>query len=226
MNLSRSVERIPSRAGGRQIMVIGAQEEEGTSSVAASLALLLSGRSARSTWLIDLDLIGNGQYSAFQGDFFRKTGRPGRAFDASLKSRPFYQVVPAVRTRNGVPQQTVKYLGVHQIDNTRLFVTHFRTELLQIGQKVQVNSTPDYWASLRKVTDWTVVDAPALQTSRAGLAVCRHMDGVIIVVRADETRVDQISSLITELESHGGHCLGVVANEVKADARFADRIAL
>ncbi len=207
-------------------MVIGADDGEGASSVAASLALLLGGRSSRSTWLIDLDLFGSPQYFAFQNHAFSHVGRPGRAYDASLNVKPFFQVVPELRTQNGNTQQRRKYLGVHQIESTRLYVSRFRTELVRDGQNVQFNSNPDYWRALRKVADWTVVDAPALEFSRGALAIARQMDGVICVVRTDDTPVDRITALRTEIEAHGGHCLGVVVNGVKADARFADRIAL
>lgn len=224
--LARSIERIPSRSGGRQVMVIGTDPDVRSSSVSASLALLMSGRSTKSTWLIDLDLLESPVFYAFQSNLFHRTGRPGRAFDGSLNTRQFYNVVPELRAREGRTQARPKMLGVHQIDGTRLMVSRFRTELLKQGQRVQINGTPDFWHALRNASDWAIVDAPALDDSRAGLAVCRHMDGVIIVVQADKTHVDEISGLRDEIEAHGGHCLGVVVNGVKADARFADRIAL
>jgi Mrp family chromosome partitioning ATPase len=225
-DLARSLERIPARNGGRQVMVIGADLEDDASSVAASLSLLMSGRASKSAWLIELDLVGNQQFHAFQNNLFRKTGRPGRAYDASLNVKPFFQIVPELRTRNGEKRVRPKYLAAHQIESSKLMVTRFRNELLHQGQRVQINSQADFWHRLRGVADWAVIDAPPLDFSRAGLAVCRHMDGVICVVTADNTKVDQITALRSEIETHGGHCLGVVVNGVKGDARFADRIAL
>lgn len=225
-DLARSLERIPVRHGGRQVMVIGADLDDDGCSVAASLSLLMSGRASKSAWLIELDLVGNQQFSAFQNNHFRKTGRPGRAYDASLNVKPFFQIIPELRTRNGEKRVRQKYLAAHQIESSKLMVTRFRNDLLHQGQRVQINSQPDFWHKLRGVADWAVIDAPPLDFSRAGLAVCRHMDGVICVVTADNTKVDQITALRSEIETHGGHCLGVVVNGVKGDARFADRIAL
>ncbi len=225
-NLTRSLERIPAKGGGRQVMVIGAEADESAPGVAASLALLLSGRSTKSTWLIDLDLSSNHQYFAFKSKLFDRTGRPGRAFDGSLNVKPFYNVIPELRTRNGQTQSRAKLLAVHQIEGTKLMVSRFRNESLGKNQHLQVNSSADFWTALRGASDWAVVDAPPLEFSRAGLAVCRHMDGVILVINADQTHVDQISALRDEIETHGGHCLGVVVNGVKSDARFADRISL
>lgn len=226
INVARSLERIPTRNGGRQILVIGATGEDDASSVAASLSILMAGRSSRATWLVDLDLIGNQQYYAFHNNEFRRTGRPGRAYDGSLNVKPFYQIVPQLKTRDGERKAQPKFLAVHQIESSRLMVTRFRSELLRKGQKVQITSQPAFWQKLRSVSDWSVIDAPPLDFSRAALAVCRHVDGVICVVTADKTSVDQITGLRSEIESQGGHCLGVVVNGVKGDARFADRIAL
>lgn len=226
VHLARSLERIPARNSGRQVMVIGAGLEDDAGSVAASLSLLMSGRASRAAWLVDLDLVGNRHYYSFQANEFPKTGRPGRAYDASLNVKPFFQIVPELRVREGKTSKPAKYLGVHQIESSRLMVTRFRTELLRQGQKVQITSQGEYWRRLREVGDWAIVDAPPLDFSRAGLGVCRHMDGVIFVVTADHTTADEITALRSEIESHGGHCLGVVVNGVKGDARFADRIAL
>lgn len=224
--LSRSLERIPGHQGGRQVMLIGTDEKVDTPSVAASLAIIMSGRSQKSAWLIDLDLVHNQQYRGFEGRTFSKLGKPGRALDASLNVRPFYQVHPQVRSQDGKVQRPPKLLAAHQVGTTQLYVTSFRAKGLKPGQKLNLTPAPDYWRQLRHVTDWAIVDAPPIEKSRAGLAVCRHMDGVVLVMQLDKTSVDEIHALRDEIEAHGGHCLGVVATGVKADARFADRFAI
>jgi hypothetical protein len=224
-DLGRALERIPSRGGGRSVMIMGARQGEGVSSVAASLAMLLSARSSRSTWLVDLNLMSNGQFNAFQKREFGRAGTPGRALDASLNQPPFYNVVPQLRTSNGQPKGQAKLLGAHQIENTKLFVTRFRSEYVKPGQKVQLRPNGEYWTALRRVSDWAVLDAPSIDVSRAGLAICRHVDAVVCVIKADKTRVDEINVLRDEIETHGGTCAGIVMNELKADARLADRFS-
>ncbi|MAI89707.1 hypothetical protein [Ponticaulis sp.] len=224
-DLVRGVERIPSRGTGRSVMVIAASAGEGTSSVAASLAVQLSGRCAKACWLMDLDLMGNDQYHAFNNNLFPRMGRPGRALDASLNVQPFYQLVPQVRASNGQTRPPAKLLGIHRVDNTNLFVSKFRKEYVKSGQRVQVRSGAAYWDSLRNVCDWAVLDAPALETSSAGLAMCRYVDAVVLVMRADKTEAEDLNGLRDEIEAHGGKCLGVVVNQIRSDARFADRFS-
>tara|TARA_B100000678_G_scaffold291608_1_gene309701 strand:+ start:2106 stop:2810 length:705 start_codon:yes stop_codon:yes gene_type:complete len=222
----RALERVSSGAGGRSVMLIGSNGGEGVSSAAASLAVLLSGRSSRGTWLIDLNLLGNGQYKAFERRMFSRMGMPGRAMDASLKTKQFYQVVPQLRSVDGRAQAPQKLLAVHKIENTNLFVTKFRGEYLNSGQKVQIRSGGDYWHALRRIADWTVVDAPSVNASSAGLAVCRYMDGVILVVEADQTEAAHVNSLREEIAAHGGQVIGVVVNQVRSDARLVDKLSL
>lgn len=224
-DLARALERVPSHAGGRSVMIMGSHPGEGVSSVAASLALLLSSRSSRSTWLVDLDIQSNAQFNAFQQRPFGRVGIPGRALDASLNQTPFYNVVPQLRSANGQTRASAKLLGAHQIDNTKLFVTRFRSEYVKPGQKVQIQSGGEYWAALRRVCDWAVLDAPSIDISRAGLAICRHVDAVVCVIRADKTRVEDINMLRDEIEAHGGTCAGIVMNEIRSDARLADRFS-
>lgn len=226
LELSRTLEKVPSHAGGRQIMVIGAGSGVGSSSVAASLGLLMAGRSQRSAWLIDLNLQQNVVFEGFTQHKFKRVGQPGRALDASLNTKQFYKVVPELRTQDGKTQGSHKYLGVHQIEGSKLYVSRFRTEHLKQGQKVQAVRSSSYWASLRRSVDWTIVDSPVLDLSRAGLAVVQDMDGVVIVMSADKTRVEQLNALRSEIESYGGHCLGIVVNKLKSDAYLADRIAI
>ncbi len=222
--LPRDLSRLGGERG-KTIMVIGANPDEGASSVAASLALLLAGRARRAAWLVDLDVAGQTQFRAFQAGFAGPAGRPGQAYEASLNAAPFYEVLPALRTANGETRQSGRLLVAHRIGATRLMVTRFRTERLRSGQRVQMRSNPAFWDGLKKIADWSIVDAPALETSAAALPLVRQMDGVILVFRADATNIRDVEIAQREVEGHGGRVLGLVMNEVRGDARLADRFA-
>ena len=218
-NVWRAASRLQAASGGgRSIMFIAARNGEGTTSVAASFALLAGRRSQKSAWLVDLDLRRNPAFQGFETGFAEGVGKPGRAFDASLRQEQIYAVVPRVAT-NGQD----KLLTAHEIEGERLLVTRFRNERLSQGQRVQVRKAPDWWQALRKVADWTVVDAPALERSPAGLAMVGEMDGVVLVVEADRTSAEDVINARREIEAHGGQVIGVVMNRMKADARLIDR---
>ncbi|MEM5518202.1 hypothetical protein WNY37_14680 [Henriciella sp. AS95] len=219
-----TASRLTPQSGGRCVMFISAREGEGTSSVAASFALMAARKSQKSTWLIDLDLRRNAMFAAFENGFVRDAGEPGRAFDASLKTDPIYTLTPPGVDR-GSPNAANKLFTVHEIKKTRLLVSRFRNEEMRAGQRVQLRTQPEWWRTVRRAADWVVVDAPALSRSPAGLAMAAQMDGVIIVMEADSTGAEELIGLRREIETHGGTVVGIVMNRMGADARFADRLA-
>ncbi len=220
-NVWRTASRLSSGSGGgRTVMFISARDGEGVTSMAASFACLACRRVERPAWLIDLDLRRNRLYKGFEEGFARGIGRPGRAYDASLRKTPIYSIVPRV-----VKGEDEKLLTVHEIEGARLMVTRFRNERLQKGQRVQVRTSPEWWQTLRKMADWITVDAPSLERSPAGLAMASQMDGIILVVEADATSAEDVVGARREIEAHGGNIIGVAMNRVGSDARFADRFS-
>jgi MinD-like ATPase involved in chromosome partitioning or flagellar assembly len=205
-------------------MFVSARDGEGTSSVAASYALLVSKRASKPTWLVDLDLRRNAMFRAFDKGFARGVDKPGRAYDAALRTEPICVATPAVAGEDN-KQGPQRLLGVHPIKNSRLMVTRFRTEKLRKGQRVQLRTRPEWWNRVRRIAGAVVVDAPSLSRSEAALAMASQMDGIFIVVEADATGADEVVALRDQLEAHGGYVAGVVMNRIGADADFADRLA-
>lgn len=221
-NVWRASARITSPRGSRAIMFISARSGEGATSMAGSFALLAARRAKRNAWLVDLDLRNNRAFKGFQSGFANGVGRPGRAYDASFGVEQMYQVFPKTVSRGGKRSTPEKLLTAHQIENERLMVTRFRDDRLRPAQRVHVCTQPTWWNTLRRAADWIVVDAPAIDRSGAGLAVASQMDGIVLVVRADETSAQDLTALRREVEIHHGNIIGVAINAVRGDARLAD----
>ncbi len=216
--LWRQATQMGSAKGGRMLLFVAAHAGEGTSSVAASFAQIAASRATRTAWLVDLDIRRNTQYTAFATGIVREAGRPGHALDASLGAEQIYTVAG-----HEADVSYGKLFNAHQIEGQRLLVTHFRNDRLAGGQKVQLRSAPGWWTALRAAANWIVVDAPALDRSRAALAFVAQADGVVLVVKADETSASDVAALRQDVEAHGGHVLGVVMNRLQDDARLASR---
>lgn len=209
--LWQAATRVTPRSGGRVLMFISAREGEGTSSVAASFALMAAARAGRMSWLVDLDLRENPLYTAFAKGILKGAGRPGHPLDASLGTQQIYSVTGS----ENVPALS-KLLTAHQIDGLRLLVTRFRNEHLVPGQRVQMQAAPAWWEALRRSADWAIADAPALSRSAAGLTFAPMADGVVLVVRADGTGADEVEDLRAAVEGAGGIVIGVVMNRLKS----------
>lgn len=221
-DLHRSLAQTPASDSGRSIMFISARAGEGASSVAASFALLAAEQAQRAVWLVDLDLKRNNLFNAFAvGPFAQAFGGVGPPYSAALKTQPFFTVEPEDPTTS----EGLGLFTAHRVGDTRLMVTQFDAARLKPNQSVRIRTQPSYWQTVRSVTDWAVVDAPALELAGAGLAIASQVDRVVIVVRADETTPAEIAALRREIEAHGGTVDGVVLNRQKGDARVADRFA-
>jgi Mrp family chromosome partitioning ATPase len=220
--LYRTLSLAPGPEGGRSVMFMSARAGEGVSSVAASFALLAAEQARRAVWLVDLDLKRNGLFNAFAvGTYAAAFGGVGPPYSAALKTQPFFSVEPE-------DPDTSAGLGLftaHRVGDTRLMVTQFDAARLKPGQAIRIRTQPAYWQTVRTVTDWAVIDAPALELAATGLAITSQVDRTIIVARADASTPAEIDSLRHEIEAHGGRVGGVVLNARKTDAAFADRLA-
>lgn len=217
-DLWRAASQLRSTRGGRVIQFISAHSGEGTSSVAASFALIAASRSTKTAWLVDLDVRKNPQYTAFSHGAIKDVSRPGHALDASLGAEQIYSV-----TGHENEPAYGKLLNAHQIQGLRLLITHFRNDRLSQGQRVQLRTAPGWWTALRAAADWIVIDSPATDRTRAGLAFVSQADGVVLVVKADETSAADVAGLKQDVELHGGQVIGVVMNRIQDDALIAAR---
>ncbi|MDJ0921514.1 MAG: hypothetical protein QNI84_10320 [Henriciella sp.] len=217
-HLERVTSRLePIEPGARAVMFVSVHEGEGTTSFATSTALSLADKAQKAPWLVDLDLEGNSVIAAFEKSLERGGRGPGRAFDASLRQPPIYTLTPKSDDRG-------KLFTAHEIEGTNMLVTRFRTERLAAGQRVSLVSEPNWWQTLRGITDYVIVDAPALDVSDAAHTVADQVDGIFLVVRADHTAQDEIMDACESLEASGGLVLGVAMNHVGSDAQIANRL--
>ena len=196
----RAALRVPPTSGARCLMFIAARQGEGTSSVAASFALMAAGHARKAVWLLDLDLRGNQAFAGFEDGFARGLKPPGRAYDASLRTDPIYTLVPPATTGRSAGVSR-KLLTVHEIPETRLLVSRFRNEELHPGQRVRLCDQPEWWEKVRKAADWIILDAPALDRSNAGPGMAARADGVVLVVEADSTGADDVVAQSTKESS-------------------------
>jgi hypothetical protein len=198
---------LASVAGGRgaAVMFIAARSGTGTSLVARGFAELAATRAPRAAWLLDLDLFANGQLKAMGGD---QAGWPG-PYDMTFGRVPFWRATP--RSADG--SQGEGAVVAYRAGQSKLFVSAFRREALQHGQTLQVAPATDYWRSVCGAIDVTVVDAPSMERSRAGLALVPDMDGVVLVIDGDAGDPADALELRDEVLGRGGACLGAVVVE-------------
>ena len=200
---------------GAAVMFVGAKHDVGISEVARAFAELAAGRAAKSAWLIDLDFFGPGQFSALGG---AQTGFKG-PYDMTFGVTPFWRAQP--RAPDGAQGEGA--VVSYKTTIPKLYVSRFNRAALAGNQKLQVTPAPDYWRAVRRSVDLTIVDAPPLEQSRAGLALAADMDGVILVIDGNKSDVRESIDLRDEVVGRGGRCLGIVVTGQSSSALSLSR---
>jgi hypothetical protein len=196
---------------GAAVMFMGARRGDGVSAISRSFAELSASRAARSVWLLDLDFFSDGQFAALGGG----SGHFGGPFDMTFGRMPFWKASPRAADGSQGEGAVVGY----RTTTDKLFVSRFNKSALLGDQKLQVAPAPDYWRAVRNSVDLTVVDAPALEYSRAGLALVADMDGVVLVIDNENGDVRDAIEMRDEVIGRGGRCLGIVVSGAGKKAR-------
>jgi Mrp family chromosome partitioning ATPase len=202
---------------GAAVMFMGARRGDGISTIARNFAELSAARAARSVWLLDLDFFADAQFQALGG----ASGRFGGPFDMTFGKMPFWRASPRAADGSQGEGAVVGYRS----NVSKLFVSRFNKTALSPDQKLQVAPAPEYWRAVRNHVDLTIVDAPALEQSRAGLALVADMDGVVLVIDAENGDVRDAIEMRDEVLGRGGRCIGIVVSEAgrKAPKKPAKR---
>lgn len=201
----------PTPGRARAILFVAARDGEGTSTVAREFARYGASRARKPVWLVDLDLMNAPQYRALAGDP-QRFGALGRQTAASPDGSAFFTVQPPVRDPDGRAWPDGRLLVAHPVGASRLWVTRFRRERLELGQKVQVIATSDYWTALRAHAELVVVDAPSAERSDAATLVTPFMDSTVLVVSADDGDAAARKALKEAIVKAGGRCAGLFFN--------------
>ncbi len=211
--LLSAVSQVPAPRGqARALLFVGLEPGEGTSSVSMSLSMMAARHSDKPVWHVSLEAQKNEVFKAWESSQSGFRGRLGRSYDASLRTEPFFRMVP-----EDPATPSSKLLTAHEIEGANVIITRFREEYATKGQHAEVTSDDRWWQALRGAAGWIIVDAPALSTSSDALAVCDQMDGVILVASADRRSAEPIRRAKQKISAHGGHVLGLAMNKIGND---------
>jgi capsular exopolysaccharide synthesis family protein len=187
--LREQVKRLSREAGIRVFSVTSAVKRDGKSTVAVNLAATLALDYEQNVLLIDADLRAPSVHRYFElsaapglVDYLGSDSSPV-PFDSLVQDTfvPGLRVIPAGKSTNFASELLAK-------DKMRQLMEHIRT----------------------KFTGHIVIDTPPILATPDPLVVSRHVDGVLLVVRASKTPRDYVTKSIQLLNST--KLMGIVLN--------------
>lgn len=178
-----------TRAGEqpRALMLVSPGPGQGTSTVVASLALVLSGDLGLRTLLIDAH-----------------DRRPVLHTFFGVKREPGLADVCTGGLAMGEAARKTAYPG--------LFLLSAGSEQVDSVPCLHGAAVRDYFRFVREQYDVVIVDGPPILTTPDSLAIATCFDGVVLVVQAGVARVDEVSRARALLERTGVPVLGVILN--------------
>jgi protein-tyrosine kinase len=169
------------------IQFIGSREGEGTSTIVKEFAKVVAKRLGKSLFLLNAD-----QYNTRQQIFLHVL--PNCGLEELPKDEMFNE-----RTGDG---------QITDLDERIVSLNKMSTPLDFYSPQMS-----GFWECLKQKYDLILVDSAPLSVSPEGIEIARRVDGVVMVVEAEETRWQVVKKLKDKLENVGANIIGVVFNK-------------
>lgn len=188
LSLYQRIESLLPHSQKRVVQFIGSRAGEGTSTIAREFGIMTANRLNKSVLILDADQQ-NPKQQIFSG-ITPEYGWEDLLNNGGDLDKVIYQVKESSLSVCPVSPNVV--------------ITHDLFDSLRI-----VN----LWNKLKEHFDLVIVDSPPATTSPDGIAICRHVDGVVLVLEAEKTRWPVADKARETIEKNGGKILGIVLNK-------------
>ena len=177
----------------RLLLLTSSDPKEGKTTVATNLAVTLA-KFGRSVLLVDTDL---------------RRSRIHRVFGLS-KKLGVTSVTDGVCTLDKAIRKT-------SIENLDFLSSGPRPE--QPGELLHSAAFDLLLKKVRKQYDWVIFDSPPLQAVTDAAVLGPQLDGVMLVVRAGETKIEAVASSLQQLQGVSANVIGFVVNDADTKLR-------
>ena len=169
------------------IQFMSTDGEQGTSTIALELARVAALKYTKSVLLLDADL--------------RKLDQ--EPFNITLE----HSLEETIRAGDPVDK------ALYQIANSSLFLSRLFKGSGSIRQFLDPSGIDDLLEKLRTRFDFIFIDSPPENVFSIGLATSTSVNGVILVLDAEKTCLDEAKNITEKIAKNGGKVLGIVVNK-------------
>jgi protein-tyrosine kinase len=180
------VSALPNGKG--MVLFLGTNESDGTSTMAREFASFVSAHVGSTTLLFDTD-----------------RQKPSQLAHFGIRGSTDFESV--VHDGRGIDE------AIYPVRNTGLHVSALALRPTSRPFVFGSPRTDHLLGQLRQRFDLVVIDSPAPTDSPDMLALSAKVDGVVLVIQADQTRFHQAKRTKELIEANGGKLLGLVFNK-------------
>ena len=170
------------------ILFVGSRQGEGTSTIVREFAKVVASRFDRSVVLLDANPYDAGQHLSFDV-------KPNLGWtDVMLNRKP--------------PES-----ALYRVAGTNLFISPMCGDSKASPQIPNALVWESFLRKLKERFDLVLIDSPPATLYPDGLSIVNKMDGVVLVVAAEDTRWPVAESVKDNITRSGGRLLGMVFNK-------------
>ncbi len=167
------------------IQFIGSRRGEGTSTLVREFALVSSQHSNKPVLLVEADLMQPCQYQAF-------------GIEAKT---PLDHVLKDGKALEGV---------VSQVEQSNLFLATLSSKVQSALTTRTFYNPTDMWKIVREQFSLILIDSSPANVTADSLALCETVDGIVLVVEAEQTRSAVAKKVRDQILMQEGNLLGMV----------------
>ena len=194
------------------ILVTSSVGGEGKTTTAANLAVTFA-QMGRKTLLVGGDLRKPDVYKVFGLD------------NESGLANVLVENLPLEKAIHGVSELILGKLGLEVVSLTpgldNLYVMPSGTASLNPAEILGSKATAEIFQELRGICDIVIVDTPPVMSVTDAAILCSVVDGVVLVYELGKVARDVLKRANAQLQLAQARMLGVVLNDVKAEAATA-----
>jgi len=186
--LYHSIESLLPDTRNKVIQFLASREGEGTSTIVSQFSSACVRRLGKSVLIVDADWVDPTQHLFFD-------------------IKPESSLEQVIRAGGPIDE------AFCQVGNSGLVLTLISQDSAAVSRIFNSPKIEQLWDRLRKQFDLILIDSPPVNSSADVLAICRKVDGVVLVVEAEKTRLPVVENVKERIMKQGGNLLGIVLNK-------------
>ena len=186
--LHHQVDAVLSDTSRKLVQFIGARRGEGVSTLVREFAKVAVERHGKSVLVLD---------SAYQD--------PTQKININVTCEYGWLDL--------IEEGTLVDKAFFRVGETNLYFAPISIQATMVPPINDLAMTVNVWNKLKEKFDLILIDSSSDNNSSEGVALSRHVDGVIIVLEAEKTRRQTVLKLKNRIIANGGTIIGVVLNK-------------
>jgi protein-tyrosine kinase len=188
LSLYKVLDTLLPHSGSKILQFIGSREGEGVSTIVREFARVSADLIGHSVLLLDAD-----RHRPTQGRFF--------------EIQQAYGWLEALQDGEQIAN------AIHRIGQSSLFMSPACNSSVSTPEIFNSPTFNGFCQNLRTGFDLVLIDSAPLSVSPDGLAIASRVDGVILIVEAENTRWQTVRRVKDSISRVGGDVLGLVLNK-------------